>query len=103
MQDFLLAASQLAMTRAQSAANALADRIEELAVHATFVQVSCSHKKKSPFLVPGLSLLSWWPFVTCMWASCSLQCTCIALLFRCSSSDSAMILWYRTASALWRS
>ena len=40
MQDFLLAASRLAMTRAQSAANALADRIEELAVHATFVQAS---------------------------------------------------------------
>ena len=28
------------MTRAQTAANALADRIEELAIHATFVQVS---------------------------------------------------------------
>ena len=40
MQDFLLAASQLAMTRAQSAANALADRIEELAINATFVQAS---------------------------------------------------------------
>ncbi len=40
MQEFLLAASQLAMTRAQSAASALADRIEELAIHATFVQAS---------------------------------------------------------------
>ena len=44
LQDFLRAASQLAMTRAQSAANALADRIEELAVHATFVQASPSVK-----------------------------------------------------------
>jgi len=40
VQEFLLAASQLAMTRAQSAASALADRIEQLAVHATFVQAS---------------------------------------------------------------
>ena len=45
-QDFLRAASQLAMTRAQSAANALADRIEELAVHATFVQVGPSVRDK---------------------------------------------------------
>ena len=42
LQGFLLAASQLAMTRAQTAANALADRIEELAIHATFVQASHS-------------------------------------------------------------
>ena len=47
LQEFLLAASQLAMTRAQTAANALADRIEELAIHATFVQASHS---RTPFL-----------------------------------------------------
>lgn len=43
-------ASQLAMTRAQSAANALADRIEELAIHATFVQASHSRR---PSLKPA--------------------------------------------------
>lgn len=39
MQDFILAVSRLAMSRAQQAALSLLDRIEELAIIPTFVQV----------------------------------------------------------------
>ena len=39
LQDFLVAVSQLAMSRAQQAALSLIDRLEELALIPTFVQV----------------------------------------------------------------